>query len=274
MMAQHDKELWRSIGHARYDFGAVGAALFSFFGLIASGVASGHVVAMLFAPTTAEGATAWDAVAYGIALFLLAEGVAYYIEVYSLFEGRLRWWLWGLRYIGPLLSACAGYLAAYAWLPEAYKMFAIVTTIVLPLFQWGFLSVLMDRIRAIHARRMDIATPEPTPDQQLVTMYRDLQQLRAFGDLERMREMMEADRRQPLMLARVAVQPDYPTPVAVEATPPVATEATPVEQPVARSYACPSCGQSRSPQAHALAFRYDKDRGWCKACKDRQKEGE
>jgi hypothetical protein len=82
--------------------------------LAASITASAHVVGSLFNAS-------YEATAYGVALFLLAEGVAYYIEVYALFEGRLRWWLWLLRWVGPLLSAAAGGLAAYGWLPDAYK---------------------------------------------------------------------------------------------------------------------------------------------------------
>lgn len=273
MMASTDKELWRSIGYARYDFGAVGAAIFSLFGLVASGVASAHIVKTLFAPTGTGVATAYDAVAYGVALFLLAEGVAYYIEVYALFETRLRWWLWVLRWVGPGLSAGAGGLAAYSWLPEDYKWLCAVTTLILPLFQWGFLSILMDRVRAVHNRRLREETPiatEPTAMQQLMGLYQEVQQQRALDDLARLREMITADRTQPLWLARAIEQPTYPEPVAVEATGCYATESEfePVAESVARSpYACPSCGTDRTSQAHALAFRYDPGRGWCKACR-------
>jgi len=214
MIASSDKHLWQSIGDARYDFGAVGAALFSLFGLVASGVASAHVVTTLFAATTKDGTAAWDAIAYGIALFLLAEGVAYYIEIYALFEGDLRWWLWLLRWVGPGLSAGAGGLAAYSWLPEEYKWLCAITTLILPLFQWGFLSILMDRIRAIHSRRLQESAPEATPMQQLVQMYQEVQQQRARDDLARLQEMIVMDRSLPLMMARVPEQPTYPAPIA------------------------------------------------------------
>lgn len=284
MMASTDKELWKSIGYARYDFGAVGAFVFSFFGLVASGVASAHVVTTLFAATGVAGATAWDAVAYGVALFLLAEGVAYYIEVYALFETRLRWWLWVLRWVGPGLSAGAGGLAAYSWLPEDYKWLCAITTLILPLFQWGFLSILMDRVRAVHSRRLRDEAPvvmEPTPMQQLVTLYQEVQQRRALDDLERLREMITIDRAQPVLLAQVAEQPTYPTPVAVEATQELATASTEatddailsesiVDYAAHSAYGCPSCGTTRSPQGHALAHRYDPGVGRCKACRTMQ----
>lgn len=265
MIASSDKQLWQSIGDARYDFGAMGAALFSLFGLVASGVASAHVVATLFATTANDGAVALDAIAYGVALFLLAEGVAYYIEVYALFEGKLRWWLWLLRWVGPGLSAGAGGLAAYSWLPTEYKWLCAVTMLILPLFQWGFLSILMDRIRAIHIRRLGTDAPEATPGEQLLRMYQEVQQQRAIDDLARLREMITIDRSQPFMLARVPEQPTYPAPVATLADlddlfgtdqdvepnnddipdwlKPAATDEAPTRN-VPKTYTCKKCNQN------------------------------
>jgi hypothetical protein len=213
MMNTDDKDLWGSIAAARYDFGAVGAALFSLFGLAASITASAHVVGNLFA-------TSYEATTYGVALFLLAEGVAYYIEVYALFEEKLRWWLWLLRWVGPLLSAAAGGLAAYGWLPTAYKGLALVTTIVVPLFQWGFLSLLVDRIRAVHTRRLrELAVAqqpsEPSPMEQLVSIYQRVQHQRSLDDLAWLQEAMQSERDRRLIIAARSVP--YPTPVAVVA---------------------------------------------------------
>lgn len=257
-----DGMVWASIYAARYDFAAVGAAIFSLFGFIAAVVASTHVIFSLFGST-------YDAIAYGVALFLLAEGVAYYVEVYALFAGKLRWWLWVLRWIGPILSAGAGGLAVYGWLPEPYKYLAIVTTLVVPLFQWGFLSILMDRIRVIHARCMDEARilsesleRVPTVLEQLTAIYQEVQHERALDDLQRLREMIIADRSQPLLLSRIATQPTaYPTPVAVEAT-----QDTPVATLKAER-ACPVCGVGRTSQAYAIAKRYDPEHARCTECR-------
>jgi hypothetical protein len=243
-MHTYDKSLWQSIGAARYDFGAVGAALFSAFGLAASITASAHVVGSLFNAS-------YEATAYGVALFLLAEGVAYYIEVLCLFEGRLRWWLWLLRWVGPLLSAAAGGLAAYGWLPDAYKGLALVTTVVVPLFQWGFLSLLMDRIRAVHSRRIALQseTVAPAPEQQLLTMYRAIQHQRSLDDLKRLEAMIGYDAQPVLTLPR---QPMYAPPVQVQADQ-VATRQTDdpqtesgtvrvADRNAPKTYTCKRCG--------------------------------
>jgi hypothetical protein len=290
-MHTYDKSLWQSISAARYDFGAVGAALFSAVGLAASITASAHVVGSLFNAS-------YEATAYGVALFLLAEGVAYYIEVYALFEGRLRWWLWLLRWVGPLLSAAAGGLAAYGWLPPAYKGFALVTTVVVPLFQWGFLSLLMDRIRAVHSRRMALESQEstPAPEQQLLTMYRAIQHQRSLDDLKRLEAMIVQDAAQPaLALPR---QPAYPTPVRVndepewfremrnavndqqddtmtqqQATQPHSSDGTQQEaiaesvsvpEAIHEPFVCPNCGASLESHGKLMAARRW---GYCKACK-------
>jgi hypothetical protein len=271
-MHTYDKSLWQSISTARYDFGAVGAAMFSAFGLAASITASAHVVGSLFNAS-------YEATAYGVALFLLAEGVAYYIEVYALFEGRLRWWLWLLRWVGPLLSAAAGGLAAYGWLPDAYKGFAVVTTVVVPLFQWGFLSLLMDRIRAVHSRRMALESQEhtPEPEQQLLTMYRKIQHQRSLDDLKRLEAMISYDAQPVLTLPR---QPNYPAPQRVD----VATsqqeaiqlhtdngtqqeaigEAASVQEAINEPFVCPACGASLESHGKLLAARRW---GYCRACK-------
>lgn len=269
-MDTHDKALWRSIAAARYDFGAVGAALFSLFGLIASIAASAHVVASLYTAS-------YEALLYGVALFLLAEGVAYYIEVYALFEKRLPWWLWLLRGLGPLLSAAAGGLAAYSWLPEAFRGFAVVTTIVVPLFQWGFLRLLMDRIRAVHMRRMAAERQEApiAPEAQLLTMYRAIQLQRSMDDLRRLEAMITYDSQLAPALAapRTAA---YPAPVAVDApasqqkaTQPHTTDGTQqeaTEPAVSQQDAmhCPACGAALESHGKLLAARRW---GHCKACK-------
>jgi hypothetical protein len=271
-MHTYDKSLWQSISAARYDFGAVGAALFSAFGLAASITASAHVVGWLFNAS-------YEALAYGVALFLLAEGVAYYIEVLCLFEGHLRWWLWLLRWVGPLLSAAAGGLAAYGWLPDAYKGLALVTTVVVPLFQWGFLSLLMDRIRAVHRRRMALESQErtPEPEQQLLTMYRQIQHQRSLDDLSRLRMLISADAQPVLTLPR---QPNYPAPerahVATtqqQAMQPHTDDGTQqeaikedvsVQEAINEPFVCPSCGASLESHGKLMAARRW---GYCKACK-------